>query len=149
MAYTGIGLMFTDPVTRAQQFIFMQVGLTQSGATSVTSGTICSGSTVILFAPPVAAAQQLPFKTDTGALHHLTYNLTAAVQEMVGNPSPCGAGLPSWTPNMLKLANWRLTGTYVGSETENTDLRPGAATSKPQGNVAITLDLANFTITRQ
>ena len=149
MAYTGIGLMFTDPVTRAQQFIFMQVGLTQSGATSVTSGTICSGSTVILFAPPVAAAEQLPFKTDTGALHHLTYNLTAAVQELVANPTPCGAGTHSWTTNMLNLANWRLTGTYVGSETENTDLRPGAVTSKSQGNVAITLDLADFTITRK
>ena len=148
MAYTGIGLMFTDPATRAQQFIFMQVGLTQSGVTSVTSGTICSGSSVILYAPPVAANQQLPFKTDTGALHHLTYNLTAAVQSLVGNPAPCGVGKHSWTPNMLNLANWKLTGTYMGSETENTDLRPGAVTNKAQGQVFLTLDLANFSIRR-
>ena len=148
MAYTGIGLMFTDPVTWAQQFIFMQVGLTQSSAASVTSGYICSGNTVILFAPPVASTEQLPFKTDSGALHHLTYNLTAAVQEMVANPTPCGGAKRSWTPNMLNLANWHLVGTYVGSETENTDLRPGAVTNKPQGNISLSLDLARFAITR-
>ena len=148
MAYTGLGLMFTDPVTRAQQFVFMQVGLTQSGASTVTSGSICSGSTVVLFAPVVLPTEQLPFRTDVGPLHHLTYNLSAAVQSMVSNPTPCGGKQPSWTPAMAHLANWRLTGTYVGSETENTDLRAGALTNKPQGQAYIALDLAAFSIRR-
>ena len=149
MAYTGIGLLFTDPTTGAQQYVFMQVGLTLSKAPQVGSGYICSGNTVILWAPPVAAAEQLPFTSDAGPLHHLSYNLTAAVQDMVSNATPCGGTTPVWTPAKLNLANWRLTGTYFGSETENTDLRPGAATNDAQGMALLTLDLADFSIRRK
>ena len=149
MAYTGLGLMFTDPSTRAQQFVFMQVGLTQSNASNVTSGYICSGSTVVLFAPPVPASAQLPFQSDGGPLHHLTFDVSAAVQAMVSKATPCIAGHASWTPTMLNLANWHLAGAYVGSETENTDARPGAVTKLPQGTIALGLDLANLSIRSQ
>ena len=149
MAYTGLGLLFTDPATRAQQFVFMQVGLTSSKGASVKAGYICSGNRVVLFAPPVAADEQLAFVSDDGRLHHLSYDLTAAVRGMVSNPTPCGAGKRSWSAAMLDLKNWRLVGTYVGSETENTDLRPGAVTSKAQGTAVLALDLADFSIRRK
>ena len=149
MSYTGVGLMFTDPLTRAQQFVFMQEGITGSGAASASPGFICTGNTVVLYAPSETAAQTLPFETDTGQLHHLTYNLTAAVQAMLSDSTPCGGGTSPWTPAMENLANWQMTGTYIGSETENTDLRPLAATNQPQGSVLLELDIANLSLHRQ
>ena len=146
MSYIGGGFMFTDPVTKHQQFVFFQIDLSMSAPPHLTPGYMCSKGTVSLYGVPAPAGQALPFKTDTGPLHHFGYSLSGTLKAMLSNANPCGT---PWTAHQLVPANWSFTGTYIGSETENTDTRPGAATSQPQGSAGIDLDIANVSITRQ
>lgn len=149
MAYTGFGVMYVDPVSRLQQFVFMQLNFTQSGTFTNVAKTFCLGNVLTLFNASVPAGNILPFQTDTGALHHLQYNVTTAVQQMLSNPAPCDGVTPVWTAAQRNPANWHLTSIYFGSETENTDLRPAAVTHLPQGHAALDLDVANLQIVRQ
>lgn len=154
MAYTGLGVLFKDPVTGAMQFIFMQLPLTQSGPSTNTSKYMCNkdigGTFVTLFAPKVPAANILPFKSEGNApMHALTYNLSAMVQDMISNPLPCNQStFPVWTAAQMNLANWHITGIYFGSETENIDLREGATIKGPQGQAALDLDVGSLAIVR-
>ncbi|MBC7740553.1 MAG: hypothetical protein H7061_00040 [Bdellovibrionaceae bacterium] len=44
--------------------------------------------------------------------------------------------------------NWKITSMYIGLETQDTDLRSGAFTNKPQGNVESAVQISNLSMTR-
>ena len=145
MSYVGGGFMFTDPTTKAKHFVFFQITLTKS-LPEHGPGYMCAKQDVSLYGAPAPPGEALPFITETGPLHHFRYSLSDTLKTMLSKPAPCGK---PWTEHQLDPANWRFTGTYIGSETENTDMRPGAATTAPQGHAALDLDIANVSIVRR
>ena len=148
-AYSTVGLYFHDPAgADPDQFVFMQIGLTFSSTlyTTATATYACSTTGVpVIYSPALSPGQRLPFQAG-GGLRHLTYNLTAFLQGMVSTPHPCGGtgGAAAWDRAHQTLANWRVSGFGWGSETENTDGRTGAATSRPQGQVQLGISVANI-----
>ena len=149
-AYSTIGLYFHDPAgVDADQFVFMQIGLTFSSTlyTTSTATYACSATGIpVIYSPALAPGQRLPFQAG-GGLRHLTYNLTAFLQGMVSTPHPCGGtGGSRWDHAHQTLANWRVSGFSWGSETENTDGRMGASTNRPQGQVQLGISVANITM---
>ena len=150
-AYSTIGLYFHDPAGRdADQFVFMQVGLTFSSdryTTSIATYACNTGGIPIIYSPALSPGQRLPFQPSSGQLTHLTYNLTAFLQSMVNTPHPCGGtGASIWDQAHRTPGNWRMSGFNWGLETENTDGRATASTSRPQGHVQLGISMANITM---
>ena len=150
-AYSTIGLYFHDPAgLDADQFVFMQVGLTFSSdryTTSVATYACNAGGIPIIYSPALSPGQRLPFRSSNGPFTHLTYNLTAFLRSMVNASHPCGGtGASVWDQAHRTLTNWRVSGFNWGSETENTDGRATASTSQPQGHVQLGISMANVTV---
>jgi hypothetical protein len=68
---------------------------------------------------------------------------------MLAARTPCGGATPVWDAAKRNSANWHFSGLYIGSETENTDLRAGAFTAAAQGHVEMALQISDLSVTRR
>jgi hypothetical protein len=140
--FAGFGLMFTDPQTRAQQFVFLQIGISATrGGVSRTAQFICGGNnTVALFGPNMNNNEViLPYQSDLGPLHHFHYDMNRYLNDLL-NTTSCNA---RWTANQKNPANWTLSGVYIGLETEAADARNGTV-GPPQGVLETGFQIANL-----
>lgn len=151
--FSGYGLMFRDPASGKRQFVFMQLPIADTVAIGPSGFHICSvgsNATRLLYVPPFDSRQPpLPYAPDIGSLHTLHYRLDRLVAEMLSHPLACQGGVLEWTAEQKNLANWRVTQFYIGLETSNRDMRPGASTHRMQGDVSVALDIGDVSITRQ
>jgi len=149
--FTGFGLMFSDPITREQQFVFMQLPIAVSRPTPPTWFSICSlvdKKPKLLYVP--ARDQDHPllaYKADNGDMHHLHYLLNTYVSMLVSSPYRCADQWIEWPSSARDLRNWRLTSLYIGLETETSDHRPGSLNLKPQGEIETAVEIANARVT--
>ena len=146
--FSGFGLTFHDPAGAATQFVFLQLPLSSSRPVSRARNVICTldaGGPHLLFAPSLHRGETvLPFRPAGPGMATLRYELQDYVRELVSEPYPCGERMLTWPRAARDLGNWTLGGLYVGLETENADLRAGAAGPGAQGTVEAALQVADI-----
>lgn len=163
-AFTGFTLWFNEPGTAAFDStlpsfnVFMQIPITGSNndaaATDYRSATALAGvnGLTLVYGHVLPNDTTLPFVASSGSPTTLTYNLDAYLADLIAQPWPVSnaSGTTSWVwlPSAVNnLADWSLTSTYVGLETENADGRPGA-NQTPQGTAAIGLQISDLQVSR-
>ena len=143
--FTGLGLMFTDPATGQRQSVFMQLRLSASRPMSREASTFCSmqdGRPNLLYNPAYLSDEIiLPFRPDPGPPSRCRYVLSDYVRRLVATGYVCGDRRIEWSPAARDVRNWRLSGLYVGLETNTVDTRPGASTASEQGFIEVALQI--------
>ena len=149
--FVGLGLMFHDPVSVGlpQRFVFMQIALSGApGPTTSKAVFIChlaGGQPQLLYGPNVAQTEFTPSAVTTSR----RYDLRRFVRQMVSSSYPCGAQNFAWPAPERDLANWHLTGVYIGLETHTRDLRGGSHFSRPEGAVTAGIEISALSIRRR
>ncbi len=150
--FSGFGLSFLDPITHKSQFVFMQVAISGSRNNAPGARYFCSltgGDPNLLYGPPESVTgSPLPFRPDAGNFHHISYNVTDLVHDLISTPYPCGEKLIEWPTSATLVKNWRLTNFYIGLETEVEDHRKDSSNAQAQGNLDVSLEISHLTIKR-
>ncbi len=150
--FTGFGIVFSDPVAKEHQFLFLQIPISSSKDTTHPGYYIflpTKNRPNILYSAALHAGEAtLPFQADPGPLHPFHYLLNRYVAQVVARPYKWNGRLVAWPAAAHDFKNWRLTGMYLGLETEAVDLRPKSITPDPQGSVEAALQVADLQVVR-
>ncbi len=145
-AFAGFGLLFTGNAKDIPQFVFLQIPITASRPFTRAARAACVGEGALLYAPPLSHGERtLPFAPDLGALQHFHYRLNDYLSGLL-SVQRCGS--EGWPAAAHDPANWRVTGFYIGLETETSDERPTSKLAGPQGYAEEGMQIANLRITR-
>ena len=151
MAFSGMVVTFPNPLTGIPSTLFLQLSLANS-LERTTPQIACreiNGSLRILFGGYLGAKLPLSF-TPGSSLEHVSYNLNQYENAIFGEPLHCSINGKNTmvSMNSVNPAKIIITSLYIGLETENIDKRPGAAAfGRPQGDVAMGLEVSNPTLT--
>ena len=151
-AFSGFVLKFNDIASGSTQAVFLQVRISLSRPLPSGPVVICSlkGSGVrLLYSPAFGPPEPpLPYRSDAGPLRHFTYSMNAFLEQMLAKPYSCSGRTLEWSAAAHDMRNWRITGFYIGLETQATDLRKDDGERNPQGEVAMALQIANVKLVR-
>ena len=153
MAFTGFGILFKDPETKQQQFVFLQIPISSSRSISF-PGTYIFLPTkgerpnLLYGAALLSGEPTLPFAPDTGTLHPFRYLLNRYVAQLISKPYRWKGEMVEWPAAAHDFHNWSLKGMYIGLETQATDLRPTSTNHDRQGSVVAALQISNLEVMR-
>ena len=144
MYFAGMGFLYTDPRTRQQRFVFMQVPIASSRTVARQANFMCNGQPGVWLYEPALTHDEvvLPFAADAGPLRHVHYSINPYLTDLLTTKA-CGE---HWTETERDPSNWRLSGFYLGLESESRDHRPGSPDPGAQGEVEMGVQIANISI---
>jgi len=153
--FTGFVIQFPEPGSHQLSTIFLQIPFSASQTRSH-DFRLCStaeGRRTIIFSSKQAGDPKLPFKTDTGQLQHIQYSVADSLKELVSAPFPCVAkdGTRSqWSvpASVTSFRDWKITGMYIGLESENRDERSSSKDQNDQGQIEVGLQFSNLSVTQ-
>lgn len=148
-AASEFGVLFHDPMTNKNTFVFMGIPISSSRAHDP-SDRVClgEGHHTLIYGRVLRGDPRLPFAPDSGPLHHLSYNLNDYLCDMASKPFPCADGELSLPDSARDMSNWRLTGMFIGLESSIQDLRSRSTNVRSQGSLRVGLDVANVKVLR-
>ena len=153
MLFSGFSLQFADPQSGLRQSIFLQIPIARSGGVA-THGIYIPLPTKgarpnLLYSAALGPDEPtLPFAPDPGPLHSFHYLLNRYLAQAVTRTYRWQGQTVAWPAAALDFRNWRLTGMYVGLETQASDLRPQSVNHDKQGSVKIGVQIANLRVMR-
>ncbi|CAL80617.1 hypothetical protein; putative signal peptide [Bradyrhizobium sp. ORS 278] len=151
---TGFTLFYLDPSSRQKTSVFVQL-LHSSSAQERAEYRGCfpeRGGRNIVFNPILKSDQALRFIVATGAPQHWSYDINQLVCDLAQRMFSCrddggrmsdSVGFPQ---EARDLSNWHLTSMYVGLETQERDLRPGAVVRSRQGSVDVAVQISKLAL---
>ena len=145
---SGFTVLFVSPETNETISVFLQIdhGSSQASEGDYRGCYPDGNNQDIVFGYSAHGHYRMPFRPNPETPVHATYNLNDVLCQMLKAPIICrfadGTTKPLQFPAAARsFKNWRLTSMYVGLETENRDVRPGAATNSIQGEVQVALQI--------
>ncbi len=156
--FTGFVVQFLEPGSSFQNStVFLQIPFGRfTDPQPRDFRCMCSageGRHTILFSGKQPGDPKLPFVTDTGQLRHLTFSITDYLKELVSTPITCAAkdGTRSQWPipaSVTSFKDWKITGMYIGLESENRDERTSSKNQSVQGQIETGLQFSNLQVTQ-
>lgn len=130
--------------------IFLQIPISGShgGRSDYLSCRVAGRGVVVTANQDVPGQVILPFESDSGpptALHQRVNQYLCALLTRLHRCQDGASLVP--LPDQAAfddLGNWRLESMYVGLETQATDMRPNSVSRRPQGTVAVALQVSDL-----
>jgi hypothetical protein len=155
--FTGFTLNARDSQNVWQYNLFLQVGhaASRQEKSGFFSCQINESKKNITFGygANLEEGLSLRFASDKGRLHHLHFVLNDYLCNILSSVPHCrdehGRQVSMPFPASIRdLHNWKLGGIYLGLETHNRDVRPGAVDHRAMGEVAVAFQIANLQVVR-
>ena len=150
--FAGFTISFTDPVTKAETPVFMQIDIANSsGHRSTYRG--CGSGSQIIYAKSLDGDPWLPLNSSAGPLPLLTFDLNRYLCDLLTQLFLCGDGGDAPRPFRFpaaahNLANWHLSSMYIGLETSNHFTLSRSTNTTPQGLAALGVQLTDLRVRR-